>query len=273
MIRRLAAEGLEVTVSSLRLESLTPELIDALALGRQKSAAVAPEAGSERLRRCINKNLTEAQIMEGVSLLGRAGLKKIKLYFMLGLPSETDQDAEAAVDLTVNIRRALIEAATGQRLKPEITVSLSSFVPKPFTPFQRLPMTKTADLRRRASIIKTGLKNAPGVKVFFDNPKMAVLQTFLSRGDRRAGEVVLALAENKGNLNQALKMTGVSADQAVYDGYRPEDVLPWDFIDHGFDPRFMGREQQRAADGKPTPACRVQACTYCGVCGEATGEA
>jgi len=266
IIRRLTDQGRQITVSSLRVESLTPTLAQALTAGRLKSAAVAPEAGSERLRTFINKDLTPEQIFEGVRLLAEADIRKIKLYFMIGLPTETRADVEAVVDLVKKIKDRLKRSFKGRRLLPELTLSVAGFTPKPFTPFQRMPMLETREMKLRAKILQKQLRGLQGVRVHFDVPKWAYLQTLLSRGDRRVALMLEALDRLDGNLTKAFREVPFNPDFFVTRSLDRDPLLPWSFIDHGFSPGFFDQEMDRAASGRITPPCQPETCRLCGVC-------
>ena len=266
IIKSLTEQGRQVTVSSLRVDGLTPELVEALALGRMKSAAVAPEAGTERLRAVINKGLTEEEIIHGVGLLAEAGVSRLKLYFMIGLPTETREDVRGAADLTLRIKDSVAGALKGRKLQPEITVSLSSYVPKPFTPFENEPMLEMKELKARAKLMRDALKGRAGVRFHFDQPKSAYLQALLSRGDRRTSRVVAALAENGGQLAGALAEAPFDPDDFVTRPWEAKALKPWSFIDHGLKPGYLRSERDRAFKGRLSPDCRVGECFTCGVC-------
>jgi radical SAM superfamily enzyme YgiQ (UPF0313 family) len=271
LLRGLVDQGRDVTVSSMRVECLTPELIKILALGRLKSVAVAPEAGSERLRSFINKNLSEKQIIEGVDLLARNGIKRLKLYFMIGLPSETMDDVAAIAGLVQSIKRRLSRSSARVRLQPEITLSVSSFVPKPFTPFERIPMATVRDLKHRADLIRKSLRKERGIRILFDPPRWAYLQTLLSRGDRRTAEVIEALAGSDHNLTTALKNLSFDPDTWVVSSLDEPSRLPWSFIDHGFAPGYLKEELQHSFLHRQSPPCQPNRCRRCGICADPSG--
>ncbi|MFH1091869.1 MAG: radical SAM protein [Pseudomonadota bacterium] len=268
LVRALSDQGREVTVSSLRVEALSPGLVEALRLGRQKSAAIAPEAGSQRLRDFINKGLTEEQILEGAGLLAQAGVRNLKLYFMLGLPSETDRDAQAVAVLTEKIRGRLKKAAGGRKSLPRITLSLSSFSPKPFTPFQIEPMADLKVLGTRAQMIKDALRGQKGVSVQFDPPRWTYLQTLFSRGHRRLSTLIETLADSGGSLSRARKSLSFDPDPLVWGSREENAVLPWSFLDHGFKDDYLENELARARNHRLTPPCPPEACRLCGVCSD-----
>ena len=266
LIRILISQGRQVTVSSLRVESLTPGLVDALSLGKMRSAAVAPEAGTERLRRYINKGLSESQILNGVQLLAESGVRRLKLYYMLGLPSETREDLLGLADLTHKIKDRLREALSGKSLTPEITLSLSSFVPKACTPFQTEPMSSIKELKAKARVVKTALRGQKGLRLHFDAPKWAYLQTFFSRADRRAASLIEALEKTDNDFSAALKKLDYDPDQYVTRPMDQDVLLPWDFVDHGMEPDYLIKEKNRADQGRMTPPCRPRTCRLCGLC-------
>ena len=266
MVKQLTAMGRQVTVSSLHLESLTPNLVEALALGKMKSVALAPEAGGQRLRAVVNKGLTEKKIIEGVELLAAAGVKRLKLYYMLGLPTEERDDVRAIVELTMKIRGRIMEQAASRRLMPEITLTLSSFVPKPHTPFQAWAMQDARELKNRAREVRNGLAGVKGLKVHFDQPRWSYIQTVLSRGDRRAGELVDALDLFSGDTSRAFKE--LSFDPEIFIRDQGEGPWPWSFIDHGVKDDYLAGELVKAGEGRFTKPCRPAQCRSCGVCSD-----
>jgi radical SAM superfamily enzyme YgiQ (UPF0313 family) len=267
IVRALTDQGREVTVSSIRVQALTPGLVDALALGKLRSTAVAPEAGSQRLRDAINKDLTEIQLFDGVDLLAEAGIKRLKMYFMVGLPLETDDDMRAAADLTKRIKDRLRKRFRKRKLLPEITLTVSSFVPKPHTPFETQPMADPKLLSRRAGIIKDELRREKGVRVLFDPPKWSYVQAVFSRGDRRVGRLIEAMAGGASPA-AAKKTVDFDPDDYVLKTLDRDDVLPWSFIDTGVNRSYLSGEWERAVKGRTSPSCRPETCRMCGVCGE-----
>ncbi|MBU2552191.1 MAG: radical SAM protein [Proteobacteria bacterium] len=265
IVRELTGQGRQVTISSLRLASLTHGLVEALIESGLKSAAVAPEAGSERLRAFVNKNLTEPQILDGTAMLAEAGIKRLKLYFMIGLPSETRDDLLALADLVKKIKDRLVRGARGRSLTPQITLSISCFVPKAFTPFQRQPMIEVKELQARARLVRGRLSGVKGLRVNFDVPKWGYLQALLSRADRRGSALIEALAGGD-SLVQAKKRVTFNPDYFVTRSMEGDGMLPWDFIDHGFETGYMETEFARARDGRASPLCRPDVCRVCGIC-------
>ena len=254
----ITGQGRQVSVSSLRLEAITPEGAQALAAGKLQGAAVAPEAGSERLRRIINKNLSQTQILDGAALLSEAGLKKLKLYFMIGLPEETDDDIDALVDLALLIQDRSKQA--GSRKKgPVLSLTLSNFVPKPHTPFEGVPMATAEVLRDRARSVRERLRHR--MRVQFDPPKWAYLQTVFSRGGRETGELISALHQTKGSLPRARKQINFDPDQSVLRSLEQDKVFPWSIVDHGFEKGVSSPRDENAPGNRkfPRPAARTGA--------------
>jgi radical SAM superfamily enzyme YgiQ (UPF0313 family) len=268
IVETLIDQGRQVSVSSLRLEAITPRSARALAAGKLQGAAVAPEAGSERLRRIINKNLSQEQILDGATLLSEAGFKKLKLYFMIGLPEETDDDIDALVDLALSIQDRSRKAVSRKK-GPTLSLTLSNFVPKPHTPFETAPMASAEVLRNRARSVRDRLRHT--MRVQFDPPKWAYLQTAFSRGGREMGGLISALHRTGGSLPRALKQINFNPDYSVLRSMDQDRVFPWSIVDHGFDNGYLAREMQRAVQQKVTPPCRPDKCRTCGVCADGTG--
>ncbi len=266
LCQELADKDVRLSFSSLRADALTPQLLCALRQGGVKTATIAPDAGSERMRLVINKGLSREAILNAAETLVANGIPNLKLYFMLGLPTETDEDVAAIVKLCKQIKHRFLKSSRIRKRIGDITVSLSCFVPKPFTPFQWAAMAETGLLKDRIKTVKKELKKVANLRVHSDMPRWAYMQGLLSRGDRRVAEI-LALAHSTGdNWAQTLKTTPVNPDFYVCRERHPDELFPWDFIDHGIRKSFLLQEYERAKGGLPTPACRVDSCQMCGVC-------
>jgi radical SAM superfamily enzyme YgiQ (UPF0313 family) len=265
----IAAAGGRASPSSLKADVITPALAAALGAGGNRSVTVAPEAGSERLRRVINKNLTEADVLRAAEWLVGGGVEALKLYVMVGLPTETDADVEGIVDLAAKVRARL--TAGGQPRCGRILVSVNPFVPKPWTPFQWEPMEALPSLRRKLALLRRALGAVPGVEVETESPREAYLQAFLSRGDRRTAPALLALQERPDAWWPVLRAlrggaAGVDPDVFVHRAYPADAVLPWDFIDHAVDKRYLLAERRKAFAEIQTPPCDTATCHTCGAC-------
>jgi radical SAM family uncharacterized protein len=267
LCRRFADGDVTVSFSSLRADALSPDLIAALRRSKVKTATIAPEAGSERLRRVINKGLREEHVLKAAADLVDQGIPNLKLYFMVGLPTETREDVAAIVSLVKRIKHEFLKSSRTRRVIGTITVSVNSFVPKPFTPFQWTAMAEVADLKVKIKQIKAELGRVPNVRVHSDLPRWAYLQALLARGDRRVADILLRVHANAGNWPQALKAVAVNPDFYVLRERDPDEILPWDFIDHHISKAFLQDEYRRSLEGRPGVVCQADSCRLCGVCG------
>jgi radical SAM-linked protein len=268
----LAARKVSLSLPSLRLDSLTPELIEQIRRVRKTGFTLAPEAGSQRLRDAINKNLSEDQILATTRQVFDLGWNLVKLYFMLGLPGETEEDVAAIGELAS--RAARQGRARGKR--PLVHASLGLFVPKPHTPFQWEAQLDLEAAKARLDQAKRGITD-PKVKSKWNSPQQSVLEGVLSRGDRRVGRA-LELAVAKGcrfdgwsdQLRYDLWLEALAEaglDPADYLRARdPGEVLPWDHIDAGVDKRFLLAERDKARQGISSGDCRTGRCLDCGAC-------
>lgn len=261
--------GVRISFSSLRADALAPELIAALQESRVRTATVAPDAGSERMRRVVNKGVTEADVLSAVETLVDAGIPNLKLYFMVGLPSETRADVAAAVDLVKRVKDRFLRASRPRGRMGEITVSVSSFVPKPVTPFQWAAMDAVPALKAKIRIIRDGLRRVANVRVHADLPKHARAQALLSRGDRRVAYLLEAAHRNGENWAQIFKESPVNADFFVAREREKDEPFPWEVVRHGVSREFLRREYERALEGKVSKDCpgAGEGCRICGVCG------
>ena len=272
--------GGRASPSSLKADVITQDLARAVGHNNTHSVTVAPEAGSERMRRVINKNLTEPEILRATELLVGGGVQALKLYFMLGLPTETQDDVDAIAALTHKIHSRFC----GKRAKiGRITLSVNAFVPKPWTPLQWEPMEELPALRRKMAGLQKQLTRLPRVTVDIESPREAYYQTVLSRGDRRVGQLLLDIHTHGGDWwsvvqrwrREAKRQPGVPFDSAqdrpnpdffVHRRYDSEERLPWDFIDHGVDKHYLWVEWRKAILERQTPPCDVTSCQSCSAC-------
>ncbi|MBI5237166.1 MAG: radical SAM protein [Deltaproteobacteria bacterium] len=245
-----------LTLSSLRLDKLDEEFLALLKKGGYKTITLAPEAGTERMRNVVNKGITDAEIMESIRLIAEAGFLKVKLYYLIGLPSETDIDAEGIVELTLRIKEVM--------KRGEITLSINPFIPKPFTPFQWSGFEDAGTVDRRLSIITKGLSKERSITIHSMSAKEAFIQAYIARADRRAGAVILEAS--KSGWKRAIKSAGQFLPDSVYLGRSKEDILPWDILDHGVKKTYLWKEHQKGLKGILTPPCDVGNCFRCGVC-------
>jgi radical SAM superfamily enzyme YgiQ (UPF0313 family) len=260
-----AIEG-GVSVSSLRADSVSEALIDRLAKSGHKTIAIAPEAGSERLRKVINKGVTEADILRAADMIFGSGIPNLKLYFIIGLPTETEADVEGILELAGKVREVQLKHARPQGRIGRITLSVNSFVPKPFTPFQWEPMEPVEGLNKKLRFLEKAVRKIGNMNIIHDLPKWEYVQALLSRGDRRIGRLLAAAHEAGGDWKKAAKTAGMDTDFYVHRRRPFDEVLPWDFIDIGVRKEYLRNEYERAREEKFTPPCSVGSCRTCGVC-------
>jgi radical SAM superfamily enzyme YgiQ (UPF0313 family) len=269
LCRSAAEDGLRLSFSSLRADCLSEELISALRESRVKTATIAPDAGSPRMRAVINKGLSEAQILDAAHRLVTGGIPNLKLYFMVGLPTETTDDVDEIVSLCLRVKEVFLDASRPRGRIGEMTVSLSAFVPKPSTPFQWTAMDGVPLLKKKLKRVQQGLRAVANVRVHSDRPGPAHVQAILSRGDRRVASLLAAAHKNRGNWPQTLKNFDPGGDFFATRVRDKDEFFPWDIIDHKVEKAYLWREYQRALAGKLTAACPSDGgCVRCGVCGE-----
>ena len=259
-------DNIRFSFSSLRADRLTDSLLAALNQSRVKTATIAPEVGSQRMRNVINKGLTEKDILDAATTLVENGIPNLKLYFMIGLPTETEADVEAIISLVKQIKHRFLVSSRARKRIGTITVSLNSFVPKPFTPFQWAAMDEVSTLKRKIKKIKSGLRKVANLRINSDVPRWAYIQAMLSRGDRKVADILALAHANNGNWAQTLKTVPVNPEFYVHRERDPDEQFPWDFIDHGIKKSYLQKEYQRARRVATTPDCQVQTCKMCGVC-------
>jgi radical SAM superfamily enzyme YgiQ (UPF0313 family) len=246
LLKIVEENGLELSISSLRADSLTPELVAALARGGHRTLTMAPEAGTERLRRAIRKPITDEQITTACDLVRAHGIPNLKTYFMIGQPTETMEDVAAIPTLAGRMLERLRVLDRAGRPFGRLTLSISSFVPKPWTPFQWAPFDGAASLQAKLEIIKRGVRSFSNVRVLHENPREAALQALLARGDRRVGDFLELAASHEGDWRRALREW--DGDAEVYTTRRrsPDERLPWDHFDVGVKKAGLIREWERA---------------------------
>lgn len=268
-----AGAGGRLSPSSLKADCVTPRLAAALARGRNRSVTVAPEAGSERMRKVINKNLSEPDILRAADLLVGEGVQDLKLYFMVGLPTEDTEDVLAIADLTAKVRARLCDAERARRRVANITVSVNPFVPKPWTPFQWDPMERIASLKSKFAVLRRRLAAIPNVHLDAESPREGYFQTLMSRGDRRVGRVIRAIHEADGDwwrVIRAWQREGIPGlphpHEYVHRTYGDTERFPWDFIDHRIAKSFLWVERRKAFMARQTPPCDTSTCVACAAC-------
>jgi len=235
-----------VSLASLRVDAITSSLMDCLKQGGIQSVAIAPEAGSERLRKIIKKGYRDEEILHAVRILAEKGLTQIKSYFLIGLPSETEEEVKAILSLVKKMEHQIVSTRVGEKTRWKLVLSVNPFVPKPATPFQWVPLEEVENLKRKLRILRNGLKGEKRMEMIHDLPKWAYIQTLLSRGDRRLGKVLMLVYRHQGHWEQALRETSLNPDFFVHRRRDLDEIFPWDFIDHGI-PKEKLKEEYLAA--------------------------
>ncbi len=279
LIDEFKDKGINISLPSLRIDAFSLDVMSRVQDIRKSSLTFAPEAGSQRMRNVINKGLTEEDIIDGAGQAFEGGWSKVKLYFMLGLPTETEEDMREIACLSDRVARRYYEIPKDQRHgKCQITASSSFFVPKPFTPFQWASMFPAEEYMRRASIVKEEFQqqlNRKSLKYNWHDAQTTVLEGVMARGDRKISAVIEEAyrlgclfdswteAFDNNLWMQAFENTGI--DIAFYNQRErgKDELFPWDFIDIGVSRTFLRKEWERALEGTVTPNCRMQ-CSGCG---------
>jgi len=265
----LLDRGGSLSFSSLRADTLNTEILSALESSEHQAVAIAPEAGSERLRRVINKNLSDDQIYSAAEILAQKGILNIKLYFMIGLPTETSDDLEAIIELAKGIRHHVLSASQGKTRLGTITLSVNSFVPKPFTPFQWAAFAGVDKLKEKAIRLQKALRKVPNIRVHFDLPKWAYIHALLSRADRRISFFIDKVSLDRLGWSQAMRSSPLNPDFWVMREREREEKFAWEVLDHGIERKFLWEEYQRALQEVSSPECQPELnCRRCGVCGD-----
>lgn len=263
LVNYIRSKDMRYSCASLRADSLTQAVVDGLADSGQKTITIAPETGSERLRRVINKGISEEHLQNAATLSAKSGIQHMRLYIMIGLPTETDEDIEAIVGLAERTQAHMAEVGCKGRL----TLSINPFIPKPFTPFQWMAMDNQKTVEKKLQYIKKALQKNRRIEVLVESPKEAYIQGVLARGDRRLGAVIAACAADRGSksFKAELKAAGLDMDEMNYRERSFDEFLPWSHLDMGMDEGYLEMEWKRSVDEAYTPPC-VQGCKRCGVC-------
>ena len=263
-----------LSVPSLRADNFSQELMEKLQTVRKSGLTFAPEAGTQRLRDVINKNLTEEEILTSCTNAFTGGWSNVKLYFMLGLPTETDEDVLGIADLVYKIIRAWKEHGTSRKRGLRVHVATAYFVPKPHTPFQWEKQITPEEYLRRCRLLKEHFYSK-SIEYDYHAPDLSRLEAVMARGDRRLGGVIEQAVRNGARLDgwdeyfrydlwqDAFRSCGVDMNHYTTRGFSEDEILPWDAIDVGISKRFLQRERKAAYEARVTPDCR-QGCAGCG---------
>ncbi len=268
------ANKVNLSVPSLRADNFSRELMEKLQTVRKSGLTFAPEAGTQRLRDVINKNLTEDEILNTCAQAFSGGWNNVKLYFMLGLPTETDEDVLGIAELVYKVIQAWKENAVNKKRGLRVHVATAYFVPKPHTPFQWEQQITPQEYLRRCKLLKSHFYSK-SIVYDYHSPDLSRLEAVFARGDRRLGPVIEAAVENGARLDgwdeyfdygkwlDAFEKCGVDVDYYTTRGFGEEELLPWDAIDVGVSKKFLLRERKRAYENLVTPDCR-HGCAGCG---------
>ena len=256
-------QGLAFSCASLRADSITPTIVKGLAESGQKTITLAPEAGSKHMRDIINKGITEEHLLQSIDLATAAGIRHVRMYIMVGLPMETDDDIQGIVDMTRRVQQHM--AAIGNLSR--ITLSINPFIPKPFTPFQWMAMTEKKVVAKRLNFLTKALKDKQ-IELLIEPLRSAYIQGVLSRGDRRVGDLLVKAHEYGGvkGWKRAAKELHFDIKGFLYDQRPTDAVMPWDTIDTGLVPTYLTDELKKAETGEFTIPC-FDGCRRCHICG------
>jgi len=246
ILTRLTEMGYSISPASLRLDDLTPQILDLLRASGERTVTIAPEVGSDRLRRVVNKTITNEEILAATEMIFAAGMENLKLYYMIGIPTETDDDLVAIRDQIVAMRDIMMRHAKGRGHVGRIVGSVNPLVPKPGTAYQWLPMEDDASIDRKIKRLRTLTSDIENVYFNIKSERHSFYQALLSLGDRRVAPAIEAAEQNGGNWRAAVKEAGVDADFFVFRDRSEDPVLPWDIIDGGMKDSFFRAEMAKA---------------------------
>src|SRR5262245_35993310 len=246
ILTRLVDMGYSISPASLRLDDITPTILRLLRQSGEKTITIAPETGSDRLRRVVNKTLTNDEILAAAEMIFAAGMENLKLYFMTGIPTETDEDLEAIRDLAVALREAMLRHARPKGHVGRIVGSVNPLVPKPGTAYQWLPMADDTSIERKSKRLRTLLAGLDNVYFNIKSERHSFYQALLSLGDRRVAPAIEAAERNGGQWRAAVAEAGVDANFYVFRDRSTDAVLPWDIIDGGMKDAFFRAEVDKA---------------------------
>ena len=257
----LVRDNVPFSCASLRADTLDLPLVQALAKSGQRTMTVAPEAGSSRMRASINKGISEEHVYQAMEYAALAGMPNIKLYFMIGLPGESDEDIEEMIALVHRVRNRMDELGH----KGDLVLSVNAFIPKPFTPYQWSPLEDIKVLKKRLKMLQNGFKKDKRIRLLTESLKETVLQSVLSRGGRRLGTILHWAVENRTGLKEAFQFYHIVPEELACREIKTDASLSWDHLDMGVTKEYLLRERENSRTGKFTPGC-FEGCKRCGVC-------
>jgi radical SAM superfamily enzyme YgiQ (UPF0313 family) len=266
----LAGMGYEVSVASLRLDDLTPDFVFKLADTGVQGLTLAPECGTDRMRRILNKQFTNDDILDKATWIFENGIQNLKLYYMVGLPWEEHADVEGIVDLTERIRQRMLQVGRSRGRVGRIHPSVNPFIPKPGTPYQWLPLEDPKETDRKLQYLRKAFGRMPNVDAICKSARTGATQSVLALGDRRVADALEASVVHGVDLKRGLKTAGLDARFYLFRGRGRDEVLPWDVVDNGVSKSYYLRELDKSLKELPTAHCpEIQGCIKCGVCVDA----
>ena len=246
------------SISSTRADTLNSDIAEVLHRGGHETLTIAPEAGSDRLRAVINKTMTDEDIVRAAAIAWDGGFRRLKLYFIVGLPTETEEDVAGIPAMVLQI--------AGMFNWQRLTISLGCFVPKPWTPFQWAPMEQEKELAGKLKSIRQALRSIRKVEVAGESAREAVVQGVLARGDRRLQDALTAMSAEDISWRASFRRGGIDPAFYAQRARDPGEIFPWDHLDLGVRKEYLWEEHRRAMEASATPACTVGGCRRCGVC-------
>ena len=266
LCKEISADKARISFSSMRADAISPELITVLKNSKVKTATIAPDAGSQRMRNVINKGLTEEHILHAAEKLVEGNIPNLKLYFMTGLPTETSDDVDAVVMLCKKIKQKFLDASRVNKRIGTITVSLNPFIPKPFTPFQWASGDTLTLQKEKIKAIKDGLKKTANLRVHAESPRNAYIQSLISRGSRKTSEILLMAMKTQWNWGKIIKSLPEPLKRQMNQERPLDELFPWDFIDHQIKKSYLKNEYQKAFKETTSSLCKIGDCRTCGAC-------
>jgi radical SAM superfamily enzyme YgiQ (UPF0313 family) len=249
LMRYIVERGGHVSIASLRADTLTSEMVSLLVACGHGTFTIAPEAATQRLRDVLGKGIDHGDIMRAVDLFADNTVRTIRMYFMIGLPGELDEDIDAIADLAIEVAARYRRACGDRDRLRRLTLSISPFVPKPFTPFQWHPFAPVDSLKNKLARIRSALRMEKKIFLNCDSPRMSLVQSALSTGDRRLGAVMLSAHAMQGNWMRAFRQNGLDPAALAGRARAPDEFLPWDVLDHGIDREGLWKQYQKALAG------------------------
>lgn len=277
----LLEAGCALSFSSLRADRVNDQLLALLSQSSLKSVAIAPDGTSERLRRVINKGLRKEDLLRSAERLVEAGIFKLKLYVMVGLPTETCEDLREFVELVIQIKRAIDEVGKKRKRLSELYLSVNCFIPKPWTPFQFHPFGLNSypedgssptgrdalnNLKSKITFLKKSVSDLANVHFQADKPENAMAQAVIAKGNRKMADVLYCMATEMIPLRQALRRQELNVEPFILHEERADSFFPWYIVDHGIDTDHLWHEYQKGLAAAPTEPCDTMRCRRCGVC-------